>query len=159
MILSKLLYQRCLAGGKFNWDFLNQQKELMRQVAVLTSEDVRWSWAVKAIKPFQKEAGSAAPQILILPIHCVNRCPSGDFLFRLGIKRNPFVLLGFSEGKYLLGDLSASKCSQKPQLQPVIYGFDGMLIWDLYQDLESSSLALIYRKKSIITGGGGALVG
>jgi hypothetical protein len=157
MILSKLLYQRCLTGGKFNWDFLRQQKAIMRQGCVLTHEDPRWRLAIKAIKPFLKEAGSAGPEIQVLPIHCVNRCPSGDLLFRLGLNRNPFVLLGFSEGKYLLGDLSASKCSQKPQLQPVIYGFDGMLIWDLYQDLETSALALIYRKKSVLTGGGGAL--
>ncbi len=156
--MSKLLYHRCVVGGKFNWDFLRQQKAISKQASLLSQEDAQWHWAAKTIQPFIKEAGKNELEIQVLPIHCVNRCPSGDFLFRLGLRRNPFVLLGFSNGKYLLGDLSASKCTQKEQFKPIIYGFDGMLIWDLFQDVESSTLALIYRKKSILLGGGGPLV-
>lgn len=156
MFLSKLLYQRCVAGGKFNWEYLNQDSRLMQEVRPLMENDSRWKKAMRTIRPFLGEAKGQAPQMKVLPIHCVNRCPSGNIMYQLGLHRNPFVLLGFSNGKYLLGDLSESRCSPTPELKPVIYGFDGILIWDLFLNAESSTWALIYRNKSVITGGGGS---
>lgn len=157
MLLSKLLYQRCVAGGKFNLDRLLQHAPVRKQLQDLTSDDVAWKHAVKTIRPFIAEAKGDEPRVKVLPIHCVNRCASGQFLYRLGLKRNPFILLGFADGTYLLGDLSQSICSKDQTFKPLIYGFDGMLIWDLFQIEESSSWALIYRKKSVLTGGGGEL--
>ena len=158
MILSKLLYQRCVAGGKFNLDRLLQHPPAVKQLQGLSSDDARWKQAMKTIRPFIAEAKGGEPSVKILPIQCVNRCASGQLLYRLGLKRNPFILLGFADSTYLLGDLSQSICSKDKSFKPLIYGFDGMLIWDLYHVEEASSWALIYRNKSVLTGGGGELV-
>lgn len=157
MILSKLLYQRCVAGGKFNLDRLLQHPPAMKQIQDLSKDDARWKHAMKTIRPFIAEAKGGEPSVKILPIHCVNRCASGQLLYRLGLKRNPFILLGFAGSTYLLGDLSQSICSKDKSFKPLIYGFDGMLIWDLFHVEEASSWALIYRNKSVLTGGGGEL--
>ena len=157
MILSKLLYQRCVAGGKFNLDRLLQHPPAVKQLQALSSDDARWKQAMKTIRPFIAEAKGGEPSVKILPIHCVNRCASGQLLYRLGLKRNPFILLGFAGSTYLLGDLSQSICSKDKSFKPLIYGFDGMLIWDLFHVEEASSWALIYRNKSVLTGGGGEL--
>ena len=157
MILSKLLYQRCVAGGKFNLDRLLQHPPAGKQLQGLSSDDARWKQAMKTIRPFIAEAKGGEPSVKILPIHCVNRCASGQLLYRLGLKRNPFILLGFAGSTYLLGDLSQSICSKDKSFKPLIYGFDGMLIWDLFHVEEASSWALIYRNKSVLTGGGGEL--
>ena len=157
MILSKLLYQRCVAGGKFNLDRLLQHPPAMKQIQDLSKDDARWKHAMKTIRPFIAEAEGGEPSVKILPIHCVNRCASGQLLYRLGLKRNPFILLGFAGSTYLLGDLSQSICSKDKSFKPLIYGFDGMLIWDLFHVEEASSWALIYRNKSVLNGGGGEL--
>jgi hypothetical protein len=157
MLLSKLLYQRCVAGGKFNLDRLLQHTPAVKQLLELSSDDARWKHAMKTIRPFIAEAKGDEPSVKVLPIQCVNRCASGQVLYRLGLKRNPFILLGFADGTYLLGDLSQSLCYKDQTFKPLIYGFDGMLIWDLFQVEEASSWALIYRKKSVLTGGGGEL--
>jgi hypothetical protein len=157
MLLSKLLYQRCVAGGKFNLDRLLQHPPAVKQFLNLSSEDAGWKHAMKTIKPFIAEAKGAQPSVKVLPIHCVNRCASGQLLYRLGLKRNPYILLGFADGTYLLGDLSQSVCFKDKTFKPLIYGFDGMLIWDLFQVEDASSWALIYRNKSVLAGGGGEL--
>jgi hypothetical protein len=157
MFLSKLLYQQCVAGGKFNLDRLLQHPPAVKQMLELSSDDARWKRAMKTIRPFIAEAKGGEPSVKVLPIHCVNRCASGQLLFRLGLKRNPFVLLGFADGTYLLGDLSQSLCYKDKTFKPLIYGFDGMLIWDLFHVEDASSWALIYRNKSVLTGGGGEL--
>ncbi len=113
---------------------------------------------MKTIRPFIAEAKGGEPSVKILPIHCVNRCASGQLLYRLGLKRNPFILLGFADSAYILGDLSQSICSKDKSFKPLIYGFDGMLIWDLFQVEGTSGWALIYRRKSVLTGGGEELV-
>jgi len=157
MLLSKLLYQRCVAGGKFNLDRLLQHTPAVKQLLDLSAYDARWMQAMKTIRPFIAEAKGAEPTFKVLPIHCVNRCASGQLLYRLGLKRNPFILLGFADGTYLLGDLSQSLCYKDQTFKPLIYGFDGMLIWDLFQVEDGPNWALIYRKKSVLTGGGGEL--
>lgn len=129
----------------------------MKQIQDLSKDDARWKHAMKTIRPFIAEAKGGEPSVKILPIHCVNRCASGQLLYRLGLKRNPFILLGFAGSTYLLGDLSQSICSKDKSFKPLIYGFDGMLIWDLFHVEEASSWALIYRNKSVLTGGGGEL--
>ena len=129
----------------------------MKQLQDLSKDDARWKHAMKTIRPFIAEAKGGEPSVKILPIHCVNRCASGQLLYRLGLKRNPFILLGFAGSNYLLGDLSQSICSKDKSFKPLIYGFDGMLIWDLFHVEEASSWALIYRNKSVLTGGGGEL--
>ncbi len=111
---------------------------------------------MKTIRPFIAEAKGGEPSVKVLPIHCVNRCASGQLLFRLGLKRNPFILLGFADGTYLLGDLSQSLCYKDKTFKPLIYGFDGMLIWDLFQVEEASSWALIYRKSPCSPAGAGS---
>jgi len=157
MFLSKLLYQRCVAGGKFNLDRLLQHRAAVKQLLELSSDDAGWKHAMKTIRPFIAEAKGDQPSVKVLPIQCVNRCASGQLLYRLGLKRNPFILLGFADGTYLLGDLSQSICYKDQTFKPLIYGFDGMLIWDLFHVEEASSWALIYRNKSVLTGGGGEL--
>lgn len=157
MFLSKLLYQRCVAGGKFNLDRLLQHTPAVRQLLELSSDDAGWKQAMKTIRPFIAEAKGGEPIVKVLPIHCVNRCASGQLLYRLGLKRNPFIILGFADGTYVLGDLSQSVCFKDKTFKPLIYGFDGMLIWDLFQMEDAQSWALIYRKKSVLTGGGGEL--
>ena len=157
MFLSKLLYKRCVAGGKFNLDRLLQHTPAVKQLLELSSNDARWKHAMKTIRPFIAEAKGDQPSVKVLPIQCVNRCASGQLLFRLGLKRNPFILLGFADRTYLLGDLSQSICYKDQTFKPLIYGFDGILIWDLFHVEEASSWALIYRNKSVLTGGGGEL--
>lgn len=157
MFLSKLLYQRCVAGGKFNLDRLLQHTPAVKQLLELSSDDACWKHAMKTIRPFIAEAKGDQPSVKVLPIQCVNRCASGQLLYRLGLKANPFILLGFADGTYLLGDLSQSIYYKDQTFKPLIYGFDGMLIWDLFHVEEASSWALIYRNKSVLTGGGGEL--
>ena len=155
VIISTLLYQRCVEGGRYNWQKLKGIKTIWDQAIPLDAESARASrWAKKAIGAFRKEAQGGPMDIRILPMDCVNRCASGHMLYRLGLRRNPFILLAFSEGSFLLADLRSAQCSNQAALKSIIYGFDGVLIWDLYENAEQQSLALVYRRKSVLTGGG-----
>jgi hypothetical protein len=64
--------------------------------------------------------------------------------------------LAFHKNAFLLADLRSATCTRQESWKGLIYGFDGVLIWDLYEDVTEKSLGLIYRKKSVLTGGGGA---
>lgn len=157
MIISKLLYQRCVEGGRYNWQKIKEKRSIWNQAKPLKKEIGKEAyWAKNAIGTFQKEAQGAPMDISILPIDCVNRCPSGHLLHRLGLRRNPFILLAFHENAFLLADLRSATCTRQESWKGLIYGFDGVLIWDLYEDVTEKSLGLIYRKKSVLTGGGGA---
>ena len=158
MIISTLLYQRCVEGGSYNMQKLKGKKSIWDKTLPLDVEaENEVCWAQKAISSFRKEAQGGPMDIQILPMDCVNRCASGHLLYRLGLRRNPFILLAFSGSSFLLADLCCAQCSNQASLKGLIYGFDGVLIWDLYEDAEEQSLALAYRQKSILTGGGGAL--
>ena len=88
----------------------------------------------------------------ILPMDCVNRCAKRTpAITALGLRRNPFILLALpGKCSFLLADLrSATNAleSSSPG-RALIYGFDGVLIWDLYEDVpRSKSLGLVYREK------------
>lgn len=108
MLLSKRLYQRCVAGGKVNLDGLLQHTPAGKHLLELSSDDAHWKHAMKMIRPFIAEAKGGEPSVKILPTQCLNQCASGELIYRRGLKRNPFILLGFSYGTYLLRDLSQS---------------------------------------------------
>jgi hypothetical protein len=84
MIISKLLYQRCVEGGRYNCQKIKEKRSIWNQAKPLNKDVGKEAyWAKKAIGTFQKEAQGAPMDISILPIDCVNRCPSGHLLHRL----------------------------------------------------------------------------